>query len=291
MSFLTAVIPTLVDVDGDYMKLAVESLRTSGFDGDIIVVANGTKDMNPFRDTSGISKAITVRAQGQCIAVNNGVGMVEGDCRYILVANADMYFAPGWLQRLKTYEIRDETNGRRKYRYPCMSPNLVEPADNSGSAAPFLKLDAGFTLDSFSRDKVDEFIAKHKEQKKTTVTDGFNLPFIIDVEVWRTIGGYDVAYDPLGSNSDTDLQVKINLAGIVPKRLRDVLVYHFSNKSGTFDGSHQEAWQRNWEYFQNKWGFNRDELQSDVWMNKNMLPVDRNSIKYTPDWAGKYLEV
>jgi hypothetical protein len=71
-------------------------------------------------------------------------------------------------------------------------------------------------------------------------------------------------------------------------RLRDVLVYHFSNKSGTFDGTHQDFWQNNWDYLQSKWGFNRDEAGSDTWYCKDMIMWDR--LKYHPKWEGKYAD-
>jgi len=285
MSFLTAIIPSFIDVDKEYMKLCVQSLRNSGFGGDIIVVANGTKDMGPFRDCKGITKAITTKRQGQCNAVNVGARLIEGDCKYIFVINSDMYFAPGWDKHLKDYMETGE-DGRRRFIYQCFSPNLVEPVNNNGSAAPFHKLDAGFTLEEFNKEKVDEFITVYKPSKKT-VEAGFNLPFIMDVELWRTIEGYDEAYDPWGSNSDTDLQTKVNLAGVIPMRLRDVLVYHFSNKSGTFDGFHQEDWTRNFEYYRKKFGYTRDDEPGvDVWYNKKIILPDK--LTYHPDWENKY---
>lgn len=277
MSRVTAIIPSLVDIDKHYLKLCVESLRASGFDGDITVVANGSRDMNPLHDIDikGITKFLTTKQQGQCNAVNMGVSAVEGDCKYLFVINSDMYFASGW------------DNGLLKEsNMPlCWSPNLVEPTNNLGSADPFEKLDAGFTLSEFDPDKMDEFVKLHED---TTVEDGFNLPFIIDIELWRTIGGYDTKYDPWGSNSDTDLQTRINLAGVTPKRYRNAIVYHFSNKSGTFDGTHQTEWQQNWDYFNQKFGFDRDTLGSDVWYNKDMIPEDLDNIKFQPEWLGKY---
>lgn len=288
MSYITAIIPSFVDVDKRYLKVCVESLRASGFDGDITVVANGSRDIKPLHDIEikGITKFITTKQQGQCNAVNVGAQAVEGDCKYLFVINSDMYFAPGWSDNLDKYI--DEITG--KFRYLCFSPNLVEPTNNPGSAAPFLKCDAGFTLDEFDQDKVDKFVTEQVGEQLENPETGFNLPFIIDRELWNTIGGYDVKYDPWGSNSDTDLQTLINLAGITPMRLRDVLVYHFSNKSGTFDGSHQEEWQRNFDYYTNKFGFNRDQLNSDVWYNKYMLPEDIDDIKFEAEWLGKYAD-
>lgn len=283
MSRVTAIIPTLIDVDGEYLKLCVSSLRESGFDGDIIAIANGTKDMQPFRDMEpGITKAITVKRQGQCFAVNQGAQMAEGDCKYLFVINADMYFAPGWDKSLDWDNLPSL----------CCSPNLVEPTNNPGSAAPFRKLDAGFTLEEFDQEKVNQYIASSTDidpaerMGEPNEEAGFNLPFIIDIDLWRTIEGYDEFYDPWGSSSDTDLQMKIELAGVKPVRLRDALVYHFSNKSGTFDGTHQQEWWDNWNYLENKWGFNRDEAKSDTWYCKDMIIWDK--LKYKPDWMNKY---
>lgn len=270
------VIPTLVDVDKDYLKVCVESLRNSGFDGQIIVVMNGSKDSKPIQDgeITGISTLLNTKQQGQCGAVNLGAQFVSPDTEYIMVSNADMYYAPGWDKYLK-------------FEYPVFSPTLVEPVNNGGSAQPFLKFDGGFTLDEFNQEQVDKYV-KYNLQFDHKHETGFNLPFFIRRDVWLTIGGYDAKYDPWGSNSDTDLQTKINLAGITPMRVRDVLVYHFSQKSGTFDSSNMDYWQRNWDYYQNKWGFNRDELGSDVWYNLKMLPKDHSKIKYQPSWTRKY---
>jgi hypothetical protein len=146
----------------------------------------------------------------------------------------------------------------------------------------------GYEIADFKKSKVDNYI-KNSIKVGDKPEAGFNLPFIIHAELWRSIQGYDVAYDPWSSNSDTDLQTKINLAGVTPMRLRDVLVYHFSNKSGTFDGTHQDAWQKNFDYYTNKWGYNRDdEPKADVWYNKNMILEEK--LIYHPAWEGKYAD-
>jgi hypothetical protein len=162
----------------------------------------------------------------------------------------------------------------------------VEPTNNPGSASPFLKFDGGFTLDEFKKKEVDEMVRLFVTHPKIHYSSdiltepGFNLPFFIRKDLWNLLGGYDVAYDPWGSNSDTDLQTRLNLAGVFPMRFRDVLVYHFSNKSGTFDGTHQDYYLNNLDYFRDKFGFDRDQLGSDVWYNKDMLPTDPKQIKY-----------
>jgi glycosyltransferase involved in cell wall biosynthesis len=263
---VAAIIPTLAHHTEDYLKVAVESLRATT-DWDIIVVTNGSKDKPSLGHIKGITNHIHTRDQGQCNAVNIGVQLAPPDTDYYFISNDDMYYAPSWMNDMLEEE-----------EWPFVwSPNLIEPVNNYGSAAPFLKLDAGFTLDEFKPELVKDFVKVHEDNE---IEDGFNFPVFIDKNLWNFLGGYDVAYDPWGSNSDTDLQTRINLAGVIPLRLRDVLVYHFSNKSGTFDGTHQDFYQNNIDYFRDKFGFDRDELGSDVWYNKDMIPEDKERVKY-----------
>lgn len=272
---VAVIIPTM-EKNLEYLKLCVESLRAT-VDWDIIVVSNGGPHY-PI-DIKGITTRLHTKTQGQCMAVNNGAQVVGPGTDYIFISNDDMYYAPDWLSNFTHDNILSLPEADLVW-----SPNLVEPTNNNGSADPFLKLDAGYTLDEFNKASVDNFVHDHKLEGTTT---GFNFPVFIRKDVWDTIGGYDEQYDPWGSNSDTDLQTKIELAGIQPQRYRDVLVYHFSNKSGTFDGTHQAEWQHNWDYYTQKWGFNRDdEPLPDTWMATNMVNIEKNH--YHPSWKGKF---
>lgn len=265
------IIPSLYEVDKDYLKLCVESLRESGFVGQIIVVTNGASSSPVLSHIKGISTHLHTKQQGQCNAVNIGAQVAEG--AYLMVSNSDMYYAPGWNEKLRFDDL-------------VFSPNLVEPTNNNGSASPFLKLDAGFTLEEFDRVKVNKYIYRHTVQQfqvnaKRAREPGFNLPFFIKRDFWNFLGGYDVAFDPWSSNSDTDLQTRINLAGVTPMRLRDVLVYHFSNKTPTFSPENDAFRRHNFDYFYDKFGFSRDTVPGcDVWTNTNMIPEDKDRIKY-----------
>ncbi len=271
---VTVIIPT-IEKTQDYLETCVKSLRAT-VDWDIIVVGNGGETQ--YKVDLPEVRYLYTRDQGQCGAVNIGAQLVSPDTDYIMVSNDDMYYAPGW-------------NDNLRFDYPCFSPNLIEPANNAGSAPPFMKLDGGLILEEFNKEAVDKFVSEMVDGEDTPIggreTTGFNLPFFIKLDVWRTIGGYDTKYDPWGSNSDTDLQTLIELAGIQPMRLRDVLVYHFGSKSGTFDNSNQEYWWRNWIYYTDKWGFNRDmEPLPDTWMATNL--VNKKLNKFHPSWEGKY---
>lgn len=264
---VAVVIPSLARETKPYLKLCVESLRATT-DWDIFVVTNGGRDKPDLSDIEGITTHLHTRDQGQCNAVNIGAQLAAPNTDYLFISNDDMYYAPGWNKMLRFDDL-------------VFSPNLIEPVNNSGSAKPFLKFDGGLTLEEFDAPKVAvEVNEKISLWVKHSREDGFNFPLFIEKRFWQFLRGYDVAYDPWSSNSDTDLQTRINLAGVTPHRLRDILVYHFSNKSGTFDGTHQDFYQHNIEYFKQKFGFDRDELDSDVWYNRDMIPEDPAKIKY-----------
>lgn len=261
---VVVVIPSLYTVTKDYLRVCVESLRATT-DWDIIVVTNGANTPEPL-SFGGVTRRLHTRDQGQANATNIGIQGIDAD--YILISNDDMFYPEGWNKNLR-------------FDYPCFSPNLVEPVNNAGSAAPFLKMDGGLTLDEFDEEKVRIWIDRKTHVETGQEEAGFNFPLFIKKDLWTLLNGYDVAYDPWGSNSDTDLQTRINLAGVTPMRLRDVLVYHFSNKSGTFDGTHQAEYQHNLNYFKEKFGFSRDTVPGcDVWYNQNMLPEDVSEIKF-----------
>ena len=132
-----------------------------------------------------------------------------------------------------------------------------------------------------------DFVAGHKEHEnrpESTIEDGFNFPVLIRKDVWDTIGGYDESYDPWGSNGDSDLQHKIMIAGIVPKRVKSALVYHFSQTSGTFHPDNAAHVAENHRKFTEKWGFQRESAPG-IWYRPT-IPYDE--LKYNPKWKGTY---
>lgn len=269
---VTVIIPSL-EKNKDYLNLCVDSLRATT-DWGIIVSTNGGHHYS--LSNPNITSRLHSRQQGQCLAVNRAASVINPSTDYILISNDDMYYAPGWNKYLV-------------FEHPVFSPNLLEPSTGPGSAPPFNTIDGGLELETFKPEVVDAEVKRLVDLLEGYET-GFNFPVFIRKDVWDAIGGYDTAYDPWGSNGDTDLQTKIHLAGIQTMRDRNTLVYHFGNKSGTFDGTHQAEWQQNWDYFTDKWGFNRDTVPDcDVWYSKNILPTDVSTIRYQPTWKNKYV--
>lgn len=221
--------------------------------------------------------SLCVQKQGQCKAVNAAVAITTTP--WIFVTNDDMIYPPGWFEKLVVDHNISMPSIDIEYidNLMCISPRLVEPR----SGAPtFINEFCGGAGGDFDKQKFLDFSSQYAGEGLKT---GFNLPFLISRELWDTIGGYDVQYDPWSSNSDSDLEYKIKLAGIQPYQNNNCVVYHFSQTSGTFEPRNQIYWQNNWDYFIKKWGFPRTD--SGIWEASFEIPKENI---YHPTWEGKY---
>jgi len=212
---------------------------------------------------------INLYEQGQCKAVNAAVATTNTE--WIMVTNDDQIYPPNWLEYLTRHQ-HEEPN------LYCLSPKLVEPNDG---APTFIKHFCGGAGGDFDKQKFLDFVEEWHKGDNDIVSNGFNLPFLIKRELWDLIGGYDINYDPWSSNSDSDLEYKIKLAGVQPVQCEESLVYHFSQTSGTFNSKNGEYWQCNFKYFEDKWGFPRTD--EGIWEATFEIPLDK--LKYKPLWA------
>ena len=245
------------------------SLKESVPDMHIVVAKNGPACPHP-RD-------VRIVSQGQCKAVNAAVAMTNEP--WILVTNDDMIYPPGWWHRLA------DTRYNMNYKNFCISPQLVEPQ----SGAPTFQIQSfGGAGGDFKKEEWINFANKYESKRLEWMRYSFNLPFLISRELWNTIGGYDINYDPWGSNSDSDLEYKIKLAGVQPYQNTNCLVYHFSQTSGTFHPDNRDHWQQNWDYFIEKWGFPRTD--EGIW--EAIFDIPKPPIrKFCPPWEGKYGQI
>ena len=209
---------------------------------------------------------LMIHSQGQCKAVNAAVATT--DTPWIFITNDDMIYPKDWFNKL---------TGILMGINMCYSPQLVEPRQG---APTFIVEFCGGAGGDFDKQKFLDFADKHAGQG---LRKGFNLPFLIRRELWDLIGGYDINYDPWGSNGDSDLEYKIKLAGVQPYQNTNCLVYHFSQTSGTFEPRNQPYWQKNWDYFIQKWGFPRTD--DGIWQATFEIPKEN---KFHPFWEGHY---
>ena len=273
----TVIIPHLgADEQQEYaLENCLASLRDTVFGIKTIVVKNGGKPCN-HNMTSDI---VFTYEQGQCKAVNAAVATTNTP--WIFVTNDDHIYAPGWFEELTSVLL--ETKDLGKPIQPlCISPKLVEP--RPGAPTFEVKFFGGAGGDFNKQGWLD--FAENYEAVDTGLRTGFNLPFLIKRELWDTIGGYDINYDPWGSNGDSDLEYKIKLAGIQPYQNTNCIVYHFSQTSGTFNPSNDSYRFANYAYFKSKWGFDRTD--DGIWEATFTIPSKEEGRLFNPDWEGKY---
>jgi len=266
---VTIIIPSLGTKRNNYARgECLDSLIESGFSPENIIVAFNNIDEDSeapsFLTKLAKIKVIALTEQGQCKATNAAVATVNTE--WIMVTNDDMIFPPDWFERLAF-----TTDGNY-----TISPILIEPNDG---AVTFKKYFCGGAGGDFNKQKFMEY-AKNYENNR--VRPGFNLPFLMKKEVWDLVGGYDVNYDPWGSNSDSDLEYKLKLAGVEMWQNTNCPVYHFSQTSGTFHPSNRSYWAKNFQYFKDKWGFERIG-SPEIWTTE--FEIDYDKLKYKPSWA------
>ena len=267
LTTLTIIIPHLgltPEIEYAFDK-CYESLKETVPDIRILVAKNGKVGCLHERD-------IRIIEQGQCKAVNAAVAI--SSTPWVLVTNDDMVYPPRWWENLTT----GFSEGSDKIL--CISPKLIEPRSGAPTFEVYF---CGGTGGDFDKEKWLEFAKNYQGQGLRT---GFNLPFLIKKELWDLVGGYDVNFDPWGSNGDSDLEYKIRLAGVQPYQNRNSIVYHFSQTSGTFHPDNRDYWQDNWNYFIQKWGFPRTD--EGIWEANFHIPTKEEGRIFQPDWEEKY---
>ncbi len=265
---VTIIIPHLGANDEQEQAIGqcVSSLHDSVLQSKKIIITNGShcKVNHALENCS----TMNLSEQGQCKAVNAAVATTN--TRWIFITNDDMVYAPGWWERLQHLSTEPA----------CVSPQLVEPKPG---APTFIVQDFG-GIGNFQRDKWLDFF-KNRSMEMDNYRTGFNLPLLIRRDLWDLIGGYDINYDPWGSNGDSDLEYKIRLAGVQPYQNTNCLVYHFSQTSGTFEPQNDVYRFENYAYFKEKWGFDRTD--EGIWEANFKMP-EPPTRKFIPKWENTY---
>lgn len=260
---VTIIIPHLGNTSGQEFSLTqcLKSLYETTPQIEVVLAKNGGHKCRHVGE-------ISIPEQGQCKATN--LAVASTDTPWIMITNDDMVYSPGWFEKL-TADLPEKVL--------CVSPKLIEP--NPG-APTFEVQPFGGAGGDFDKIKWLEFASTYLGQGLRT---GFNLPFLIRRDLWDTIGGYDQHYDPWSSNSDSDLEYKIKLAGVQPMQNTNAIVYHFGCTSGTSHPDNRPFWETNWKYFIEKWGMERASSPT-IWDATFDIPF--GELKYKPEWLNKY---
>ena len=262
MSKVSIICPVLINAttkadNWSYLEKCVHSFKKNSKEiHEFIVVSNN----GPFVQCpiEGIKQIHTER-QGQCGAVN--LGVKEAQNEYVMIIDEDFIFPLNW----------EELTEKAK-EYDFVSGNLME---RGGS---FAICDCGSLL-SFDEIK---FESESLRMAKQEWENGFGFPLICKKSIWELVEGYDEQYDPWGSNCDSDIEYKFMLAGIMPRRWKGVLFYHFVSVSGTFAPENDGFWRANTRRFGEKWGIARAG-SPNIWSCD--FAIDGDRLKYKPSFA------
>lgn len=283
-SDVTIIIPHLGATKEQHYALreCLISLRQTAPDIKIIVAKNGREYMGePIpNDFYEYASKVALSEQGQCKAVNAAIATTNTP--WVMISNDDMIYPPHWFEKLTTGGGGTRGVAADDPWIMCLSPMLVEPRPGAPTFETYFCGGAG---GDFDKQKWIDFANEHAPRVQPLRT-GFNFPLLLKRELWDTIGGYDINYDPWGSNGDSDLEYKIMLAGIQPYQNTNCIVYHFSQTSGTFEPKNDAHRFRNYAYFKEKWGFERTD--EGIWQASFRMPSSLDGRIYRPWWEGKY---
>jgi glycosyltransferase involved in cell wall biosynthesis len=204
-----------------YLKLCLDSLRkNSHFPHQFIVAVNDGADgsLDWIREQPHIDYIHASENIGICCAMNACRKLIRTE--YVVYANDDMYFLPGWDLSLKK-EI--DRIGHKSF---MLSSTLIEPR---GRDECLVSADYGVDVAGF-REK--ELLDDYQDlMKRGDWSGSTSPPNIIHIDLWDLVGGFSLEFSP-GMNSDPDLSKKLWQVGVrIFIGKGDSLVYHFAQKT------------------------------------------------------------
>jgi glycosyltransferase involved in cell wall biosynthesis len=203
-----------------YLRLCLDSLKNnSGFPHQVIVIVNEGADgsLDLVRARPEIDYVHARQNIGICQALNACRKLIRTD--YVVYANDDMYFLPGWDRALW-----EEIN-RIGHKEFMLSATMIEPGGNNPCA---VIADYGREAASF-REK--DLLADYKSLARADWSGATWPPTVVHLDCWDLVGGLSLEFSP-GLYSDPDLSRKLWQIGVrtfIGKG--DSLVYHFACKT------------------------------------------------------------
>jgi|GEM_PF-1640784 len=247
---VSVVIPVFNQLE--YTKQCLESMNNTIKEKvEVIVIDNassdGTKEyLNNFKRERIRLKYIGNKENlGFPKAVNQGIKETRGD--FVIIANNDIVFTNGWLEK------------------------MILPAENDsgiGIAGPVSNEVSGLQKDEnavySTMDEMAEYSLKNSEINKGVTVVFPRLAFLctlIKRKVIDAIGGLDERFSP-GNYEDDDFCLRAQLAGFKGVIVKDVFIHHYGSKSFKADGikKYSDRLEKNRNIFIDKWGATPDEI-------------------------------
>lgn len=256
---VSIVIPVFNQVE--YTKLCINSIiETVNERIELIIVNNASSDgtsdylsalSDEKEDLVVISNEANIGFPG---AVNQGIELSNG--KYVVIANNDIIFNKGWLERMIEIADSDSRIG------------LVGPLSNEVSG---LQKDDSAAYNTI--EAMRNYAEKRRQTNKNQTLHFPRLAFLCTLvkrDLINSIGGLDERFSP-GNYEDDDYCLRAQLAGYKAVIAKDIFIHHFGSKSFKADGNnaYSDRLNANRALFVNKWGATPEE----IWLeNRSVSP-------------------
>lgn len=263
----------------NYLKLAVHSVRKySHFkDAPFIIFAENCTDGTDqwlFDNTEKYNLQPIIRHNDEEHTEGIGGGMnvcAKAVCtEFIMFLHADMFVSQYWdLNALKVFEKYDEpmwSSRPRKHLWVSsqrFQPNLFKEQSRPGTLV-FPYEEFGYKYDDFNEEYFIQYAAEFSRlNPDIEVEKGEGVSGLIRKKDWDFIGGNDPRFAP-AYWEDTDLFIRMQLAGYKFVMTSNSIVFHFGSRSDKSNFPTDEIVRserskmyerRGAERFVQKWGF------------------------------------
>jgi len=205
----------------EYLKLCVDSIRkNSRFHHQIIIILNEAKDgsLEWVKAQKDLDYVHAQKNIGICYGLNSTRSLIQTE--YVLYANDDMYFIPGWDIEFKK---AIEQIGHNEF---MLSATMIEPYETGNLSV--IVSNYGTDLASFEEERL---LKEAPQLQKADWSGSTWPPNLMHIDLWDLVGGMSVEFSP-GMYSDPDLSKKCYDAGVRHfQGLGMSRVYHFGSKS------------------------------------------------------------
>jgi len=217
---------------------------------EIIFIDNASNDetikyLMSLTANKNVKVIFNKRNLGFPVAVNQGIQIAHG--QFILIANNDIVFTEGWLERIMEIAESDTEIG------------IVGPVSNEVSGA---QKDPNANYKSL--EEMHKYALQVNEKYKNEMLPFPRVAFLctlIKKELIDKIGGLDERFTP-GNYEDDDFCLRAQLAGFNTIIAKDVFIHHYGSKSFKANGEkkYSDILKTNRQKFIDKWGADPDEI-------------------------------
>ncbi|MBI2419143.1 MAG: glycosyltransferase [Ignavibacteriales bacterium] len=236
----------------EYTVQCYDSIRKyTSYPYEVIFVDNASQDGTKeylegltIADT-GVHAIYNTENVGFPGAVNAGLKECTGD--YLIIANNDILFTPGWLEKLINLSEAHPQIG------------ITGPVSNFVSGVQIQKDAVYDTTEQMYM--FAEKLAREQRGKYAIFPRVAFLCVLIKRELYNLIGGLDERFAP-GNFEDDDFCLRAQIAGYATAIAKDVFIHHYGSKSFLAQGKskYEERLRINLKKFMQKWGTGPEEI-------------------------------